>query len=164
MNDWLAILGEPLDAKRAVEFVTDPWAGGIDLFAGTTRAQTSADGRTLAALDYEAYEPMAMEQLRELAKEARAKWPVAKIAILHRIGRVAVGEPSVLIAVSTPHRAQAFEACRWLIDTLKERVAIWKKEIWSDGTGVWVEAVADSGPRRAEDPGLRTERQKNPGT
>ncbi|MGA2230755.1 MAG: molybdenum cofactor biosynthesis protein MoaE [Tepidisphaeraceae bacterium] len=142
MNDWLAILAEPLDAQRAVEFVTDPSAGGIDLFAGTTRAQTSDAGQTLAALDYEAYEPMAMEQLRVLAREARAKWPVAKLVILHRIGRVAVAEPSVLIAVSTPHRAQAFEACRWLIDTLKERVAIWKKEIWSDGSGVWVEGSA----------------------
>jgi molybdopterin synthase catalytic subunit len=151
MTDWLAILPEPLDARRALEFVTDPTAGGINLFAGTTRAQTSPTGQTLLALDYESYEPMAMEQLRALASEARAKWPIAKLAILHRTGRVKVGEPSVLIAVSTPHRAQAFDACRWLIDTLKERVAIWKKEVWSDGTATWVGGGADSGPLRTED-------------
>ena len=81
---------------------------------------------------------MALNQLQSLAAAARQRWPILKLALLHRIGRVPVGEPSVIIAVSTPHRADAFEACRFLIDELKKDVAIWKKEVWSDGTGTWV--------------------------
>ncbi|MGB7158732.1 MAG: molybdenum cofactor biosynthesis protein MoaE [Tepidisphaeraceae bacterium] len=136
--DQIAIVAEPLDVGSAVTFVTAPTAGGIDVFLGTTRAETSADGRALVALDYEAYEQMAGEQLRELARRARVEWPIVKLAILHRTGRVEIGEPSVIIAVSTPHRGQAFEACRWLIDALKKDVAIWKKEVWADGSGTWV--------------------------
>src|SRR5206468_11274112 len=112
-------------------------AGGIDVCLGTTRAETQ-QGRALLALDYDAYGEMALGQMRELARGARERWPVRRLAILHRTGRVAVGEPSVVIAVSTPHRAQSFEACRWIIDTLKADVAIWKKEVWADGTATWV--------------------------
>jgi molybdopterin synthase catalytic subunit len=137
-EDWISLLPEPLDAAAAVAFVTDGQAGGIDVFLGTTRAETSSDGRALIALDYEAYEQMAVEQLRELARRARERWPIVRLAILHRTGRVAVAEPSVIIAVSTPHRAESFTACRWLIDTLKQEVAIWKKEVWADGSGTWV--------------------------
>jgi molybdopterin synthase catalytic subunit len=138
MSDWLAILDTPLPVAEAIAFVTDPAAGGIATFLGTTRRQTEADGKRLIALDYEAYTEMAAAQLQKLAAEARQKWPVVKLVILHRTGRVALGEPSVLIAVSTPHRADAFAACRWLIDTLKSSAAIWKKEIWSDGAATWV--------------------------
>lgn len=137
-DDQIHLTPDPLDAAAAVAFVTDGRAGGIDVFLGTTRAETSPDGRALVALDYESYEQMAVEQLRELAKRARAQWPIVKVALLHRMGRVAVGEPSVIIAVSAPHRGDAFAACRWLIDTLKKDVAIWKKEVWADGTGTWV--------------------------
>jgi molybdopterin synthase catalytic subunit len=126
----------------AVAFVTHPAAGGIDVFLGTTRAEKSGDNGELIALDYEAYEEMALPQMRDLAKRAREKWPIVKLAILHRVGRVAVGEPSVIIAVSTPHRADAFTACKYLIDSLKAEVAIWKKEIWSDGSGSWVHPPA----------------------
>ena len=77
--------------------------------------------------------------MRELAIEARNKWPVKRLAILHRTGPVAIGQASVIIAVSTGHRAKAFEACRWIIDTLKQQVTIWKKEIWSTGDATWVE-------------------------
>ena len=136
--DLIQIRPTPLATSHAIEFVTDPRAGGIDVFLGTTRDETSPEGRALIALDYEAYEQMALEQMRKLAGRARDKWPIVKLALLHRIGRVAVGEPSVVIAVSTPHRAQAFEACRFLIDELKRDIAIWKKEVWSDGTGTWV--------------------------
>ncbi len=136
--DQIQLTSEPLDASAAVAFVTDGRAGGIDVFLGITRAETSPDGRELVALDYEAYEQMAGEQLRDLARRAREQWPIVKLALLHRTGRVAIGEPSVLIAVSTPHRGDAFDACRWLIDTLKKDVAIWKKESWSDGAGTWV--------------------------
>ena len=92
----------------------------------------------LTSLDYEAYPEMASRQLEDLAARARARWPILRLALLHRTGRVALGEPSVLIAVSTPHRSEAFDACRWLIDTLKAEAAIWKKEVWEDGKGTWV--------------------------
>jgi len=137
-DDWVGLMSTDLIVSTAAKLVTDGRAGGIDIFLGTTRAETSADGRELIALDYEAYEQMAGEQLRDLAKCAREQWPIVKLALLHRVGRVAIGEPSVIIAVSTPHRADAFVACRWLIDTLKKDVAIWKKEVWADGSGTWV--------------------------
>lgn len=136
--DWIEILPGVLTSAAAIEFVTDPASGGIDIFLGTTRAEKSPDGRELIALDYEAYEQMALEQMRALAKRAREKWPIVKLALLHRTGRVALGEPSVVIAVSTPHRGQAFEACRYLIDELKRDIAIWKKEVWTDGSATWV--------------------------
>jgi molybdopterin synthase catalytic subunit len=136
--DWITISPQPLDVAVAVAFVTDGRAGGIDVFLGTTRAERSSDGRELLALDYEAYAEMAGRQLQDLARRAREQWPIVKLALLHRVGRVAIGEPSVIIAVSTPHRADAFAACKWLIDALKVDVAIWKREVWADGSGTWV--------------------------
>ncbi|HZZ43791.1 MAG TPA: molybdenum cofactor biosynthesis protein MoaE [Tepidisphaeraceae bacterium] len=133
VKDWVKLTIDPLDVAGVVDFVCDPVAGGVDLFLGTTRREGE-----LEALEYEAYDRMAVGQMLELARRARERWPVVKCAIHHRVGRVAVGEVSVAIAVSAGHRAEAFEACRWLIDTLKEEVAVWKKEIWADGTGTWV--------------------------
>jgi molybdopterin synthase catalytic subunit len=138
-GDRIDIIAQPLEVGPIVAFVSVPAAGGIDVFLGTTRAEKHAGGRELIALDYEAYEPMAMKQLQDLAAEARRRWPIVRLAIVHRTGRVALAEPSVVIAVSTPHRADAFAACRWIIDTLKKDVAIWKKEVWSDGSGTWVD-------------------------
>lgn len=149
MTDWIEITSEPLNTEAAVAFVTDPAAGGIDVFLGTTRAEKSASGQALGALDYEAYLEMASRQLNDLAAAARERWPVIKAAILHRVGRVRVGQPSVIIAVSTPHRAQAFEACRFLIDELKRDVAIWKREVWEDGSGDWVHPPHSSPPSPA---------------
>lgn len=137
MNDWVAISTEPLPLAGAIEFVTDPAAGGIDIFLGTTRAEQNASGQELMALDYEAYAEMALQQLHDLARRAREQWPIVKLALLHRTGRVGLGDTSVLIAVSTPHRKDCFAACRFLIDALKREAAIWKKEIWSDGTATW---------------------------
>ena len=138
MTDWIEILAQPLEISRAAAHVSSPEVGGICVFLGTTRAEKSVDGRDLVALGYEAYPEMAIQQLRDLAKQAREKWPIARLAILHRVGRVPLAEPSVIIAVACPHRAEAFEACRWLIDRLKADVAIWKKEVRSDGSGTWV--------------------------
>ena len=138
MTDWIELTPAPLSAAAAVAFVTAPAAGGIAVFVGTTRAETSPDGRPLVALDYEAYADMALQRLRGLAAAARGKWPVDKLAIVHRTGPVAVGESSVVIAVSTPHRADAFDACRFLIDQLKIDVPIWKRETWADGSASWV--------------------------
>jgi len=138
MHDWIEIIDRGLRAEPAIEFVTDPGAGGIATFLGTTRAETNVAGQRLLSLDYEAYNEMALKQLHDLGRTARERWPILRLVILHRTGRVHVGEASVLIAVSTPHRAAAFEACRWLIDGLKADTAIWKKEVWADGTGTWV--------------------------
>ena len=129
---------EPLDVAAAVAHVYDGAAGGVTVFLGTTRVERNDAGQDLLALDYEAYDAMARKQLDDLAAEASRRWPIAKLAILHRLGRVAVAEPSVLIAVACPHRGESFEASRWIIDTLKKDVAIWKKEVWADGSGTWV--------------------------
>jgi molybdopterin synthase catalytic subunit len=139
-DDWIALSERPLNAAVAISHVSDERAGGIAVFIGTTRAEGSPAPHALVALDYEAYPEMAGPQLRDIGSRARARWPILKLAILHRTGTVGLAEPSVVIAVSTPHRAQAFEACRWVIDTLKSEAAIWKKEIWSDRSATWVEA------------------------
>ena len=133
--DRIALVAEPLDVGAAFEFVAASEAGGTNAFLGTTRSEAAPGGRRLVALDYEAYAEMAEQQLRDLARRARRRWPIVRLAILHRVGRVPLGQASVLIAVSAPHRAEAFDACRWLIDTLKAEVTIWKKEIWDDGAG-----------------------------
>src|SRR5687767_5117842 len=100
-TDWIAILPEPLPTGQVVDFVHDPAAGGIDVFLGTTRAERNEHGAALASLDYEAYPEMAMRQLHALSARARERWQIVKLAVLHRTGRVAPGEPSVVIAVST---------------------------------------------------------------
>jgi molybdopterin synthase catalytic subunit len=141
-SDWIQLQAAAIDASKVIAFVTAPSAGGIAIFLGTTRAETSKEGTSLIALDYDAYAEMAQRQMEQLAAGARERWPVERLAILHRTGRVYVGEPSVVIGVSTGHRAQAFEACRWIIDTLKAEVAIWKKEVWEDGSMSWVEGVS----------------------
>jgi molybdopterin synthase catalytic subunit len=136
---WVELLHTPLDVAPATAYVSDvEEAGGVCVFLGTTRSEQSPTGQDLLALDYEAYPEMALKQLQQLAHDAQARWPVLRVAILHRLGRVAISQASVLIAVACPHRAEAFEACRWIIDTLKKDVAIWKKEVWADGSGTWV--------------------------
>src|SRR5688572_14100023 len=130
--DLIELTSEPLGPNAAAAFVVDPAAGGVAVFVGTTRVERGPTGAALVALEYEAYAEMAMRAMRSLAGRARERWPVAKLALLHRVGRVVVGEASVVVAVSSGHRAEAFEACRWLIDTLKAEVPIWKKEVWAD--------------------------------
>ena len=137
MHDRIEITADPIDLSAAD--VADAAAGGVCVFLGTTRAERRADGRELVALDYEAYAEMAGPQLDDLAARARGRWPVVRLALLHRTGRVGLGEASVLVAVSTPHRAAAFECCRWLIDTLKAELAVWKREVWADGATTWVD-------------------------
>ena len=138
MQELIQLSPGPLDTAGATGFVSDPGAGAVDVFLGTTRADRNAAGHDLVALDYDAYAEMAIEQMRDIARRARQQWPVLKVAILHRTGRVAVGQPSVVIAVSTPHRADAFAACRFVIDTLKAEVTIWKQEVWDGAAPTWV--------------------------
>ena len=136
---WIQLLSAPLDVARATAYVSDvEEAGGICVFLGTTRAEQSPAGHDLLALDYEAYVEMALKQMQQLADDAQKRWPVSRVAILHRLGPVPISEASILIAVACPHRGEAFEACRWIIDKLKKDVAIWKKEVWADGSGTWV--------------------------
>ena len=137
--DWIDILDSPLPTQAAITFISSPEAGGICLFLGTSRSEKSSAGQVLQSLDYEAYAEMALPQLQTLATAARSQWPIVKQVILHRTGRVALAEPSVLIAVASPHRHEAFSACRFIIDAIKADVAIWKKEIWADGSSTWVE-------------------------
>jgi molybdopterin synthase catalytic subunit len=138
-DDWIDILPTPLPTAKAIDFVSTPSAGGIAIFLGTTRSEKNAQGHDLQSLDYEAYAEMALPQLQTLAQAARSQWPIVKQVILHRTGRVELSQPSVLIAVASPHRHEAFAACRFIIDAIKTDVAIWKKETWSDGSGTWVQ-------------------------
>ena len=126
---------EPIDYHQLTESVRDHAAGAVTLFLGTVREFTR--GVQTSWLEYEAYPDMARASMAELEAEACRKFTVTKIAIAHRTGSMALGEISVAIAVSAPHRDQAFEAGRWLIDTLKERVPIWKKEHFADGREEW---------------------------
>lgn len=147
MEDWIEILPTPLPTPKALDFVSTPSAGGIALFLGTTRSEKNPQGQDLQALDYEAYLEMALPQLHTLAAAARSQWPITKQVILHRTGRVSLAEPSVLIAVASPHRHEAFSAARFIIDAIKADVAIWKKEIWADGSGTWVQPqIPQPGP------------------
>jgi len=125
-----------IDYQTVTEQVRRKDCGAVVLFLGTVREMT--EGRRTAALDYEAYAGMAEKKLAEIEEETRARWPVGDIALVHRLGRLELGEASVVVAVSCPHRAQAFEAGRYAIDRLKEVVPIWKKENWADGSTEWV--------------------------
>ena len=126
----------PVDATSVLSSVASPRAGAVVLFLGTTRELTG--NRQTDSLDYECYPEMAQLKLEELEAEARGRWPILECTIIHRLGHLEIGEASVAIAVSSPHRQAAFEAGQWLIDTLKKVAPIWKKENWSDGTSEWV--------------------------
>lgn len=134
---------EPIDHAALTERVRSPLAGAVCTFLGTTRELT--DGRRTAHLDYECYPRMAETTLTDLEAEARRRWPLVEVAIAHRLGRLELGEISVVVAVSAPHRKQAFDACQWLMDTIKQVVPIWKRETWSDGSQEWVHPGLDAG-------------------
>ena len=127
---------DPIDYFAATEQVRRPGCGGVVTFLGTVRDLTG--GKETVALDYEAYPGMAEKKMAEIEADTRGRWPVGELAMIHRLGRLEVCEVSVAVAVSCPHRAEAFAACRHAIDRLKELVPIWKKENWADGTTEWV--------------------------
>ncbi len=132
----ITITTEPIDHAHVIDSVRSNQAGAVCSFLGTVREMTG--DRQTVALEYEAYPTMAEKTLGDLAAQAQARWPIENVAIVHRVGSLELGEISVVVAVSCPHRSESFEACRWLIDTLKEVVPIWKKEAWADGTEEWV--------------------------
>jgi molybdopterin synthase catalytic subunit len=141
-----ALTHVPIDYHALTESVRRPGCGAVCLFLGTVRDLTGDD--VTAFLEYEAYPPMAEKKLAEIEADVRRRWPVGDVALVHRLGKLAVGDISVAVAVSSPHRSEAFEAGRYAIDTLKEVVPIWKKDIAPSGEEVW------SGER-----GVRSEEQ-----
>jgi MoaE-MoaD fusion protein len=136
VEDILQLVREPIDARTITETLRAPADGALVVFDGFVR--NNFKGRQTLFLEYEAYEPMAYAQMREILAHIRAQFPVHRVAIVHRLGRLEVGETSVFIAVSSPHRAAAFDACRYAIDALKRFVPIWKKEHFADGA-LWAE-------------------------
>jgi molybdopterin synthase catalytic subunit len=140
----------PLSQEELVEAVASPEAGGVVIFSGVARNETH--GRRVKFLEYEAHPPMAEAKMREIGETLSARWPgVKKVAMAHRVGRLEIGEASVIIAVSAAHRQEAFEACRYAIDRLKEIVPIWKKEYFEDGE-VWVGLQSECDHRRSSRP------------
>lgn len=128
----IGVQSEPIDVPAVLAAVQGDAQGGVVLFVGRVRSATA--GRAVRCLEYEAYAPMAARELERLADTARASHGAESVALVHRTGRLEVGEAAVAIAVASAHRAQAFAACSWLIDTLKQQVPIWKKEIYEDGS------------------------------
>jgi molybdopterin synthase catalytic subunit len=137
MQTQIELHTEPLNIQSCIDWIMSPESGGIDIFIGTVRNATK--GRPVTKLEFEAYKQMAVNEMDKIAKQTFDKWPVQKVLIHHRTGVLQVGEVPVIIAVSAAHRAAAFEACRYIIDTLKQTVPIWKKEFFEDGE-VWVAA------------------------
>jgi molybdopterin synthase catalytic subunit len=129
---------EPLDAHALERAVKTDAHGAVVTFLGTTRETSPDDPRPVAALEYEAYEAMAVAEMEIIARETRERFGPLGIAMVHRTGRVALGEPSVAVVVAAPHRGAAFDACRYAIDALKSRVAVWKREVYRDGDGAWI--------------------------
>ncbi len=133
--EYFDLVDGPIDLNAVLQKVRHPQAGAEVLFLGTVR--DNSDGRHVKFLEYEAYQPMALKEMKRVADEARQRWPLLGIAIVHRLGHLEIGEISVAIAVSSAHRKDAFEAGRFAIDTLKQTVPIWKKEVWEGGE-VWI--------------------------
>ncbi|MBT95430.1 MAG: molybdopterin synthase [Acidimicrobiaceae bacterium] len=132
-NTWIGLSAEPLPVNEANQWASDPSTGAIVSFNGIAR--NHSDGRdNVTVLEYEAYEEQVAPRLHAIAENARVQWPeIVKIVMIHRIGKVEIGDSAVVIAVSSPHRGHAFEAARFCIDTLKSTVPIWKREIWESG-------------------------------
>lgn len=127
----IELTNQPLDADRIARAVMRDSDGGLVVFSGVVR--NNSEGRNVLYLEYEAYQEMALPKLQQVADEVAAQWPMAQVAMVHRLGRMEIGEASVVIAASAPHRPEAFAAARYAIDRLKEIVPIWKKEFFSDG-------------------------------
>lgn len=137
MTTEIKISATTLNITDCIDWVMSPQAGGIDVFIGTVRDTTK--GKQVLRLEFESYEAMAIKEMEKIAQQAFDKWPIQKILIHHRTGVLQIGEVPVIIAVAAAHRDAAFDACRYIIDTLKQTVPIWKKEFFEDGE-VWVAA------------------------
>jgi molybdopterin synthase catalytic subunit len=132
------LIDQPIDVSAALQLVQADGAGAVNIFIGTVRNKST--GRPVVRLEYEAYDSMALHQLRKVATQAQELWPMLEnVVVIHRKGTLQIGDVAVVVAVSTPHRAESFAACQYIIDTLKQVVTIWKKEFYEDGD-VWVAA------------------------
>ena len=140
----ITLTHEVIDFQALTEAVRSPQSGAVVLFLGTVRELTG--GRRTVSLDYEGYPAMAEAKLAEIESKARNLWPIDRVGIIHRLGHLELGEISVAVAVSCPHRRQAFEAGQFLIDELKASVPIWKQENWDDGSKQWVHPGIDDAP------------------
>ncbi|GGA42034.1 molybdenum cofactor biosynthesis protein MoaE [Okeania sp. KiyG1] len=136
-QNHFAITIAPLCIAEIYTLADNPANGAVVVMSGMVRNQT--DGKSVVALEYQAYQPMAIKVFEQISREIRTQWPeVETVVIHHRVGRLKIGEISVLVAIGCPHRSEAFEACRYGIDTLKHTAPIWKKEHWADGSSSWV--------------------------
>ncbi|HYT03291.1 MAG TPA: molybdenum cofactor biosynthesis protein MoaE [Gemmatimonadales bacterium] len=131
------LIREPISLDALLAEVSSPACGGTCVFLGTVRNGPEEHGVT--AIEYSAYEPMVEAEFERLLAAARTRWPDARIAVRHRLGTIPAGEASIAIAAAAPHRAQAFEACRFVIEDVKRRIPVWKKELQVDGSEVWVD-------------------------
>ena len=138
--DLFDVTDIPLSLDSLVAAVGEPGSGAIASFLGIVRGV--ARGRQVEYLEYDAYPEMAVAEMRQIGREIRARWPVGRVAIVHRVGRLGIGEASVAIAVGSPHRAEALQACAYAIERLKQMVPIWKKEVWADGAE-WIGSTVD---------------------
>lgn len=134
------ITDETITEAHVREVVESPEAGAVVLFLGTVRNNT--DGRQVKHLEYNAYEPMAEKKMAEIGKEILEKWGITRVAIIHRVGKLEIGEVSVAVGIASPHRKDGFEACKYAMDRLKQIVPIWKREVWVDGDAEWVKPDA----------------------
>ena len=135
------LVREPIDVAALVREVENPNVGGIATFVGVVRYESGADGRALKALEYSGYDAMALSEMSKLCEAAAESHSLHKVLLVHRLGMLKVGDTSVAVVAAAPHRADAFDACRTLIDQVKQSVPIFKKEIWQDGSSTWVQGV-----------------------
>ena len=133
----IVVTDSPLEPESFTKAIISTASGAVITFLGTTRNETA--GKKVLYLEYEAYNPMASEKLQEICDEIKQKWTITDIAIGHRVGKLEIGDISLVVALSAPHRNEAFESCKYLVDRLKETVPIWKKEVFADGE-VWIDA------------------------
>lgn len=154
-----AVTPDPLDPRPLVEAVRRDESGAVALFYGVVRNENA--GRSVLYLEYDAYPEMALKKMREVADEVRAKFAITGIGVMHRTGRLEIGETSLLVAVSSGHRREAFEACHFAVDRIKQVVPVWKKEVWADGSE-WIEGNVPDVPAAAS-PGTPPGASSDPG-
>ena len=150
IDQMIEITKNPIDTAAVLASVQSVDAGAAVLFVGSTRQFTQ--GKETLKLDYECYESMALKKMQQILDQAKSKWEITLCSIVHRIETVELGEASIAVAVSSPHRSDSFEAGRWLVDTLKMDVPIWKREYWADGTEEWVHPEGATPGLRPDDP------------
>jgi molybdopterin synthase catalytic subunit len=153
-HSFVRVTSDALDASALLGSISSPSDGAVVLFWGIVRDHN--EGRPVGHLEYDAYIPMAESVLSEIVDEASSRWDVGRIAVVHRIGRLEIGDASVGIAVASPHRAEAFEASRYVIEELKKRVPIWKREVYEDGDAEWLRGRSSAQDEQPADAEART--------